>query len=94
MHQNQYGLSLGGPIAQDRTFVFANGEERRSIRARTLSGDPKVAAWTPALGQPSVLSAEQPAAYPAVAATPTSTVVAWTEENPTGSEIRVRRLGR
>jgi hypothetical protein len=82
--------------AGDRVVVVwdQQGEERRSIRARTLSSDPKVAAWTTVLGQPSVLSAERPAAYPAVAATPTSTVVAWTEETPTGSEIRVRRLGR
>ncbi|HVQ25207.1 MAG TPA: hypothetical protein VMV01_08515 [Planctomycetota bacterium] len=44
------------------------------------------------LGQPTVLSGEQPAVYPVVAITPTATVVAWTEEAKAGSEIRVQRL--
>jgi hypothetical protein len=28
MHQNQYGASLGGPIVKNRTFYFANVEQR------------------------------------------------------------------
>ena len=45
------------------------------------------------LGAIRVLSAG-PAAYPAVAATPSSLVAAWTETAAAGSEIRVRRLPR
>jgi hypothetical protein len=29
MHQNQYGVSVGGPIVHDRSFYFANVEQRR-----------------------------------------------------------------
>ena len=84
-------LAIGGERV---VVVWDQGGGQRRIHARTLSSDPKAAGWTPILGQPSVLSAERPAVYPAVAATPTSTVVAWTEEAPTGSEVRVRRLSR
>jgi hypothetical protein len=83
-------------IAGDRVVVVWDqlDPEGRRIHARTISSDPTVAAWTPVRGLPSVLSGERPAVYPAVAATPTSTVVAWTEETPKGSVVRVRRLGR
>jgi hypothetical protein len=83
-------LAVGG----DRVVVVwdQSHEGRRRIVGRALSSDPRATAWTPVLGRPAVLSAERPAVYPAVAATPTSTVVAWTEETRTGSEIRVRRL--
>jgi hypothetical protein len=83
-------------VGDDRVVVVwdQQDQERRSIRARTLSSEPGASAWAPVLGQASVLSADGPAAYPAVATTPISTIVAWSEESPTGSQVRVRRLGR
>ena len=83
-------LAVGG----DRVVVVwdQNGEGRRRVQSRTISSDPKAAAWTPVLGRPAVLSAERPASYPAVAATAAVAIVAWTEEAQAGSEIRVRRL--
>jgi hypothetical protein len=45
------------------------------------------------LGPIEILSAG-PAVYPAVVATPSSVVAAWTETAAAGSEIRVRRLPR
>jgi hypothetical protein len=82
-------LAVGG----DRVVVvWDQSEGQRRIHSRTISSDPKAAAWKPVLGRLSVLSAERPAVYPAVAVTPAATVVAWTEEAQTGSEIRVRRL--
>ena len=85
-------LAVGG----DRVVVVWDQQDRetRHILARTISRDPKAAAWAPVPGPPAVLSGELSAIYPAVAATPTSTVVAWTEETATGSVVRVRRLAR
>jgi hypothetical protein len=68
------------------------GTSRRAC-LRELSTDRKGTAWTPVLGAIEILSAG-PAVYPAIAATPSSLVAAWTETVPAGSEIRVRRLPR
>ena len=82
-------LAVGG----DRVVVvWDQSDGQRRVLTRTISSDPKATAWTPILGQPKVLSAERSALYPAVAVTPTATVVAWTEEAQPGSLIRVRRL--
>ena len=91
------GAGVGAPAAgrgrrPRRRRLGPEREGRRRIQSRTISSDPKAAAWTPVLGRPAVLSAERPAGYPAVAATSAATVVAWTEEAEAGSEIRVRRL--
>lgn len=82
-------LAVGGNRV---VVVWDQSDGQRRIHTRTISSDPKAAAWTPVLGPPSILSAERPSVYPAVAITPAATVVAWTEEAQAGSEIRVRRL--
>jgi hypothetical protein len=68
------------------------GTSRRAC-LREVSSDRKVTASTPVLGPIKVLSVG-PAVYPAIAATPSALVAAWTETLSTGSEIRVRRLPR
>jgi hypothetical protein len=68
------------------------GTSRRAC-LREVSTDPTRSGWTPVLGPIDILSAG-PAVYPAVAATPTSVVAAWTETAAVGTEIRVRRLPR
>jgi hypothetical protein len=50
-------------------------------------------AWPPRLGETAVLSAG-PASYPAVAATETATVAAWTEGDRNASVVRVTRIAR
>jgi hypothetical protein len=59
----------------------------RRVRMREMSTGP--AARPPEI---QTLSDDARATYPAVAATRTFTLVAWTEETATGSQIRVRRL--
>ncbi len=85
-------LAVGG----DRVVVVwdQQGPKSRRIHSRTISRASQAAGWTPVPGPPAVLSGDLPAIYPAVAATETSTVVAWTEEARTGSIVRVLRIGR
>jgi outer membrane receptor protein involved in Fe transport len=50
MRQNQYGFSLGGPIKKDRTFYFANVEQRRLDQSGlTTISDSNLAAISAAL---------------------------------------------
>jgi hypothetical protein len=80
-------------VAGDRVVVV--WDERgavstaRRVRLREIAGG-RTAASSEAL----TLSDDASATYPAVAATDTFTVVAWTEDTPSGSQIRVRRLDR
>jgi hypothetical protein len=84
-------LAVGGGRV---VVVWEQGAGQRRVYARDISSDPKAAAWTPRVGQAEILSTEGRAVYPVVASTPTSTVVAWTEDTGAGSDIRVRRLAR
>jgi hypothetical protein len=68
------------------------GATRRAC-LREVSREPKRPGSTPVFGPITTLSAG-PAVYPAIAATPSSLVAAWTETTAAGSEIRVRRLPR
>ena len=79
----------GGRVA----VVWDEAGTSRRACLREVSRDPKRPGATPVLGTITVLSAG-PAVYPAVAATPSSLVAAWTETAAAGSEIRVRRLPR
>jgi hypothetical protein len=68
------------------------GATRRAC-LREVSRDPTRPGSAPVFGTITTLSAG-PAVYPAIAATPSSLVAAWTETTAAGSEIRVRRLPR
>ena len=74
-------------------IVWDEAGATRHAFLREVSTDPKRPGWTPVLGAIRVLSAG-PAVYPAIAATTSSLVAAWTETTAAGSEIRVRRLPR
>ena len=52
MNQNQYGVSIGGPLKRDRTFFFSNVEQRgaRSDRPRLDRRDQRADHQRPARG--------------------------------------------
>ena len=79
----------GGRVA----VVWDQAAASRRACLREISSHPKASRWTPRMGVVAVLS-DGPAVYPAIAATSTALVAAWTETTPNGSDIRVRRLGR
>jgi hypothetical protein len=63
----------------------SGGTGPRRVRLRVVS---------PQAGPSTTVSAGSAATYPAVAVTKDATLVAWTEETATGSDVRVRRLAR
>lgn len=80
-------LALGGGrvvIVWDQA-----GKQRRTFLREVRS---TTAAWSPRLSAIAAFAAEGSASYPAVAATPTALVVAFTQAAEAGSEIRVQRL--
>jgi hypothetical protein len=74
--------------------VWDEGATPHRVNLRLIAGERRAPVWKPRSGPISTLSSGRRAVYPAVAATSSGFVAAWTEDTPTGSEIRVRRIGR
>ena len=73
--------------------VWEQGGPNRGIYLREIASEStKAQAWTPRMAAISTLGADGSASYPAVAATATAIVAAWTQGAEHGSEIRVRRI--
>lgn len=89
------GAASHPQLAADATgvaIVWDGGSPSR-VYLRDITSQAKT--WTPRLGAVLTLGEPvRPANYPAVAASATSTVVAWTETTDAGSEIRVRRISK
>jgi hypothetical protein len=82
-------------LSGDRVVVlWDQGPAPRRAYLREISSGAKAAAGKPSLGRIVNLSGDGAAVYPVAAATASGLVAAWTSETPSGSEVRVRRLGR
>jgi hypothetical protein len=79
----------GGRVA----IVWDEAGATRRACLREVSTEPTRSGGARVLGPIAILSAG-PAVYPAIAATPSALVAAWTETSAAGSEIRVRRILR
>ena len=66
IRNNQFGFSLGGPIAKNKTFYFINGEAQLSIANNSLQDTIPSEAWTTAgknvLGFPPVANSSSASA--------------------------------
>jgi hypothetical protein len=82
-------VALGGNRV---AVVWDQSGEQRGAYVREIAPDSKARSWTPRMGAISALGTERSAFYPAVAATSTSIIAAWTERADPTSEIRVRRI--
>ncbi len=82
-------IAVGG----DRVaVVWDQGSEQRGVFVREIASRSNARSWAPEMAAISALGAERAAFYPAVAATSTSIIVAWTKRADPASEIRVRRI--
>lgn len=84
-------LALG---ARGVAIVWEQGGATPGVYLREIASAPGAKAWTPAPGPIAALGGGLMASYPAVAVSTQATVVAWTLDKKTGSDIELRRIAR